>query len=161
MRDLVFVAGIHGVGKSTYCKKLSNQIGYTYFSCSDLIRKFTDIEIGNKITSNINSNQSILKGAIDLYLDKDLSYILDGHFCLLNNNYDIERIGFDTFKEINMTRIIILDTEIDIIYKNLKSRDNIIYDKKLLLDFKNEELLYCKQISRKLNLPMEIINPYE
>ncbi len=38
-KDIVFVGGIHGVGKSTLCSKFNNLLGISHYSASDLIKK--------------------------------------------------------------------------------------------------------------------------
>lgn len=160
MREIIFVSGIHGSGKSTFCRKLSNNINFDIYSCSDLIRKYKTINSCNKLTDNISHNQTLLQKAVDEYLDENLSYILDGHFTLLDSNSNIIKIPKETFENLGITKVIFLNTPIYIVYNNLKNRDNICYSKKLLEEFHKAELSYCKQITSTLNLPLEILNPY-
>lgn len=160
MRKIIFVAGIHGSGKSTFCNKLSSSMGFSTFSCSDLIRKYKKIELSNKLTNNISTNQDLLKLAIESYLDPNKSYILDGHFSLLDSNYNITEIPIETFINLGITEVILLNTSVDIVYNNLKNRDGNIYSKELLTKFSNAELSYCKYVTTALNLPLKIINPY-
>lgn len=37
--NIIFIAGIHGVGKSTLCKKLSSRYNIEHYSASELIKK--------------------------------------------------------------------------------------------------------------------------
>lgn len=160
MKKIIFVAGIHGCGKSTFCSNLSKSMKIPTFSCSDLIRKSKKIEFSNKLTNDISQNQNLLKIAINNYLSHINSYILDGHFSLLDSNFNIVKIPFETFANLGITKVILLNTSIDIIYNNLKKRDNVIYSKELLTNFLHEELSYCKYVTQKLKIPLEIIDPY-
>lgn len=160
IKDIIFVGGIHGVGKSTFCANLSKTIGYKTFSCSDLIRKYKEIDSKNKFATDINTNQNLLEKAIQDYLTNDTSYILDGHFCLLDNLGNIVTIAMETFEDLKITKIILLNTPVEIVYNNLKNRDNITYSKELLDKLSKAELHHCKNISNTFNIPLEIINPY-
>lgn len=46
-RNIIFVGGIHGVGKSTVCKQVGEKLGIEYLSASDVL-KWRDIKADYK-----------------------------------------------------------------------------------------------------------------
>ncbi|PVE17631.1 AAA family ATPase [Clostridium perfringens] len=157
MREIIFVAGIHGVGKTTFCNQLSEITNKKHFSCSDLIRTYKTLPTTNKFISEINSNQKLLKKAIDTLLNDNDSYILDGHFCLLNTNHEIVKLPIETFEALNISKVILLSLDSNKILKNLESRDNALYSLDLITEFATQELNHCKFVCNNLNIPFKII----
>lgn len=159
-KKIIFVGGIHGVGKTTLCKQLASSLCIDHYSASQLIsmlKKHTS-ENDNKKVKNISGNQSLLISAINQYLDKDTATILDGHFCLLNTNSEISRIPKETFNDISPIAIITLHDEIANIEKKIKNRDGTDYDAKLLSSFQEEEIMYSTDIANILDIPHLIFN---
>ncbi len=146
--EVIFVAGIHGVGKTYYCNSLND--GIKNYSASDLIRNYKAIE--QKTVINVEENQNYLLNALLKLKDKKI--YLDGHFCLLGEKNIIQKVPLDVFKEINIIKIILLYSEPDKIYKRLKNRDNKEYSLKLLEKFQNKEIEYGEEIACKLNIPL-------
>lgn len=149
--EIIFIAGIHGVGKTYYCNSLNNRI--KNYSASNLIREYK--EINSKIVKNIGENQNYLLEAISR-LNEEKIY-LDGHFCLINSKNEIEKIPLNTFKSLNIKKIIILYSAPFLIAERLKKRDNKKYSIKMLDEFQNKELDYGKEIANMLDIPFEKI----
>lgn len=156
-KNITFVGGVHGVGKTYFCKKLSESTNLKHFSCSELISKFKDINIQNKLTKDIDENQNILKHAIDSYLLPTEKYILDGHFCLINSQGAISRIPESIFLNLNISKILVLENDFTAIINNLKKRDHKIYEEALIKKFQQEEIIYAKYIANLLDVNIEII----
>lgn len=156
-KQIIFVAGIHGVGKTTYCEDLSKKLNLPYYSCSQLISTFKKLDSSNKLTSKINENQNLLKLAIEKYIPYNSSYILDGHFCLINDKFEITKISQTTFKDLEISRIILLTNNPSTIVQNLKNRDGKDYPEKLIKNFQDDEISYSKLIAKELNIDIEII----
>ncbi|MFK8377112.1 ATP-binding protein [Capnocytophaga canimorsus] len=99
--NIIFVGGIHGVGKSTICHRICIEQNIEYLSASELI-KWRDFnkEVNNKKVDNLLFTQDRLIEGLKNRVQKDKTYILDGHYCLLNGNNEIEKIPFETFEQI-------------------------------------------------------------
>jgi len=88
-RKIIFIGGIHGVGKSTLRKKITNVMDIQSYSASSLIKSVSDLNFpSDKKIKGINKNQDLLIDAVDKYIDPNRYCLLDGHFCLLNQNGD-------------------------------------------------------------------------
>lgn len=149
--EIIFIAGIHGVGKTYYCNSLND--GIKSYSASDLIREYK--EINDKIVKNIGENQNYLLEAISC-LNEEKIY-LDGHFCLINSKKEIEEIPLDIFKALNIKKIILLYSNPVLIAQRLEKRDNKKYSIEMLEKFQEKELNYGEEIANILNVPFEKI----
>ncbi|MBD2096231.1 AAA family ATPase [Trichocoleus sp. FACHB-591] len=153
-RKVIFVGGVHGVGKTTFCKALKAQLDVQHFSASDLIaREKKEQYFQDKRVQNIDENQDVLVTALNKYLKDETWYLLDGHFCLLSKDGEITKIPDSTYEGINPCAIILLFDRPENIYDRLSERDNITYDLALLHSFQEQEIDYAKYISNKLGIP--------
>lgn len=154
-KNIIFIGGIHGVGKTTLCKKITEKSHIKHYSAGQLIKmlKNGDGDIRDKGVKNINSNQDLLVAAIDQYLDKSTFAILDGHFCLLNTKHEINRIPKEAFEAISPIAIITLHDAVTNIENKIMRRDGIKYNVNLLSSFQNEEIIYSADIADYLGIP--------
>lgn len=153
--SVFFVGGIHGVGKTTFCTNLSKDLGIPSYVASEVINKSTSnkqIKIDKMI-----DNQELLIAELSL-ITESTDIILDGHFVLLNHNYDSIRISINTFKGINPKLLFILIDTPEEIYNRLLKRDNTQYSIEILEKMQREEILNAKAISKILNIPLHIID---
>lgn len=155
--NVIFIGGIHGVGKSTICQHICRELNIEHLSSSDLL-KWKDIneDEKNKKVEDIPFTQNRLITGLKKTLQEDKNYLLDGHYCLLNKNNEVERISLDTFKQINPTTLVLILGDVKEIKKRLETRDNKPYEYGLLEHLQNSELAYAKKISEVLNVPLHI-----
>lgn len=155
--NINFIGGIHGVGKTTFCKLLTERMGYLHYSASSLIKEYKNLEKDKKV-DKVNENQDILITAIKKTFNIQKNYILDGHFCLLDTENQIIEVPFSTFKTLNLKKIIVLKDRSCNIHEKLLKRDGINYDIDLIEDFQNRELSYSKKIANLLNIPYKVFD---
>ena len=80
-RRIVFIGGVHGVGKTTLCNELAARFNIEHFSASNLIAREKEEEhLRNKQVENIAGNQDHLVVAINKYFNSTSWYLLDGHW---------------------------------------------------------------------------------
>ncbi|MCL6750760.1 AAA family ATPase [Nostoc sp. CCCryo 231-06] len=158
-RKIIFVGGVHGVGKTNLCKNIELRFNIEHFSASNLItREKAEEHLRNKQVENIAGNQDILVKSINKYLKNDNTYLIDGHFCLLNKDNEITKIPYSTFEGISPSAIIVLFEEPENISTRLSSRDSIKHDLPLLRSFQEQEIYYAEYIRDKLNIPYLMCN---
>ena len=157
MRNIIFIAGIHGVGKSSLCKKLSDKFSMEYYSVSDLIRKTTHKAADkNKRVSNIEDNQKVFLKALDSVLLKNKTLLLDGHFCLISNDDSIQSIELQVFKMINPSAIIVLEDTPKKIMQRLISRDSLSFDEAFIKNLQQKEIATASKVANELKVPFKI-----
>jgi len=157
LNNIAFIGGIHGVGKSTICRQICDEIKFEYLSASELI-KWKDIneDVQNKKVKNISGTQDRLIIGLNNKIKKDKSYLLDGHFCLLNKENEIVNIPLYTFKLINPFSLNIIWGDIIEIKERLEKRDNRPYDQELLNRMQESELNHARYLSKKLGVTLNI-----
>lgn len=160
-RRILFVGGVHGVGKSTLCNSICAQINAEHHSASELISKFGQVNHSiNKRVVDIDKNQDVLIAAVNEYLVGVRPYLLDGHCCLLNQNGDVIEIPFSTFQALSPVAMLVLVDDPTKIFARLKDRDKGRYDVGLLSSFQEKELNYSESVASKLGVPYLKANPF-
>jgi adenylate kinase len=154
-RNLIFVGGVHGVGKTWLCDALSDRLGFEHLSASALIRKAQHAPATtNKSVKNVDENQVALLNVLDDAIQSNKAYIMDGHFCLWGEDGQIVDIPDAIYAAISPKAIITVYDEPDAVILRLKNRDNKGYSLKLLTDFQIRELARAKEIADSLGIPM-------
>jgi adenylate kinase len=156
LRKLIFIGGVHGVGKTFFCDQIAKEINLITCSASKIIADKRKQEFSNnKRISHIKENQDILLEAIeDLSLEENV-LLLDGHFCLVNKENKIEPIPQDTFSKLSPRGIIVLTDAPINIYSRLSMRNKgVVFDSEFIEKLQNEEVSYSKKISKSLEVPL-------
>ena len=126
MINVIFISGVHGVGKSYFCNQIKSEIGIETYTASELISaEKSEIFSENKLSKDIEDNQHYLLNAIQRLNSAVNKYLLDGHFCLLNSKGEITRINLNTFIKLNPKAIILLTEKPEVIVERRKIRDGI------------------------------------
>lgn len=154
---VIFVSGIHGVGKTYFCNMMKKRLNVESYSASQLIaarrnERFSE----NKLVSDIDDNQDLLVAAIDELRKAGKEFILDGHFCLLNEEGVITRIPMETYTLLKPDTMILLLESPKIIAERRFQRDGIRQDECTINDFQCAEKAYAIEIAGQLNIPLEV-----
>ena len=149
---MIFISGVHGVGKSYFCDMVKKSTGIESYSASTLItnKKHTGFA-KDKLIPDIDDNQQYLLQAIDELRSSGHNFILDGHFCLLNASGEITRIPIDTFKSLNPDAIILLTEAPSVIAARRKERDGVNTSIQNIEEFQQEEYVYAKEVTAEIN----------
>src|SRR5690606_12889108 len=107
--NIIFIGGIHGVGKSSICSEICNKFNIQHLSASELI-KWDELneDPKNKKVANIPNTQTRLIIGLQQTIKDNQHYLLDGHYCLLNAKSEIVRVPLETFKQINPKLLILI-----------------------------------------------------
>ncbi|PSL01228.1 ATP-binding protein [Cecembia rubra] len=153
MKNIIFIGGIHGVGKGTLCRKVCNDLNLRHLSASEVLKWEEISEKENKLVKDFTLTQNRLITNLQQIVTENERYVLDGHYCLLNKDNVPEKIDFDTFRALNPFAFIIVVDDVQEIKKRLENRDNREYDFDLLLKFQELELEYSIELAEQLNKP--------
>ena len=152
---MIFVSGIHGVGKTFFANQVKEQLGIATYSASQLITEKRNKGFAvNKIVEDIDENQSFLLAAIDELREKGDEFILDGHFCLLNQDGFISRIPMNTFTSLKPDKIVLLTEQPAVIATRRLTRDGIVVEESDIDAFQNEEMSYAEEVARELGVEL-------
>lgn len=106
---ILFVTGIHAVGKSTLCQTLSEYFSAPYYSASDIIKtERKSIETPRRYNSEIDKNASLFKVGIENLLPKHKNLIVDGHTVLLNEKQKPHLVEMSIFENLSIECVLLL-----------------------------------------------------
>lgn len=153
----IFIAGVYGTGKSTMCSTLSKRLLISAFSAGDLISAINGEQYGaNKTVSDKNNNQILLAKRVRQLTLENPKIILAGHFCIFNADNDVEVLPESVYPALNISRIILLEADIQTIISNLHRRDGKNYPVKSVSVLIEKEREQSKRIAEQLNCPLNI-----
>lgn len=154
MDHIIFVGGIHGVGKTELCRIISQHLHMDHVSASDLIRNAGRMVNNNqKRVDKIAENQDFLLSGLNAYKSCSSALLLDGHFCLIDKQGNIQPIPQTTFDNIAPKAVLVLIDEAETIRERLKIRDGISYSLDLIANFQEYEINHASQVCKNLNIP--------
>jgi adenylate kinase len=160
-RNLIFITGVHGVGKTTLSKKIATKFNLLYLNAGEIIRDGKKVKAQNKskVVSNIKDNQILLLEGLKKYTGHQW-LLLDGHLTLINKMYEVEKIDAGFIHKIDPKGIILLTNKPAQILKNLKKRDSKDYDIKLIANQQDLEIGYAQQLAGQLKIGLLTVNGY-
>jgi len=165
-RNIIFIGGIHGVGKGSISKKICDRLKIEHFSASEVL-KWDEINStrSNKSVDDLNFTQDrLIKGLPHFIKDKNQIYLLDGHYCLMDSSNQISTIPLETFEKINPLALVVITDEVTAICQRLEARDKKIYDCSFLQEMQLHEIEHATFIAKKMNLKILVCgldNPSE
>jgi adenylate kinase len=132
-QPIVFVGGIHGVGKTTVSRALAALLPALHVTAGTLIRESAcaaervTVGIGNKTVPNVAANQALLLHGLALYRSRVAAHpvpvLLDGHFALLDEAGDVVSIPQQVFVEIAPIAVLLVEATARIVRDRLLQRD--------------------------------------
>ena len=155
---MIFVGGIHGVGKTTYCKALELRESKVRYSASELIARGYPQHYEEKKVLDIDINQKVLLNEIKKLEINSQDLIIDGHLCLRNKQGEVERIPRSLFERLGIETLIVLVDAPICIQKKLQSRDKIDWSLDFINHFQMEEIKYAKQLSNEFDFDLRIVS---
>ncbi len=154
---ILFIAGVYGVGKSTLCNKLSNELKIPLFSASKLISEKNGETYGShKAVRNKEYNQQLLIDALNEKTNNLETIILDGHFCIFNKNNQVEYLPTFVYHKLPITKIILLEANVNFIIENLQRRDNKKYAINNICELIQAEKQQAEKVAMELNVPLYV-----
>jgi adenylate kinase len=156
----VFVAGVHGVGKTYMCERAVESHGFTHASASKLIREQRALPEWNvdKLVADIDGNQRALIAAIERYARANTPILLDGHFLLKDGAGVLSEIGTGVFAALNLSGVILLEKDPEAIRRQIEDRDKrdqaVEQIQQAMAGEKARAFVVCKE----LGLPLEILS---
>ncbi|RED01301.1 ATP-binding protein [Ectopseudomonas oleovorans] len=121
----IFVAGIHGVGKTYLCEAFSGRTAIPHRSASALIKSQRErVDWGkDKLVSGIDENQQALATAVGRCLLENADLLLDGHFVLKDVNGSFVRLAPKVFTSLTITAVVLIENTPSVIASRLSERD--------------------------------------
>jgi adenylate kinase len=158
---VIFISGVHGVGKGYLCSRINEVHRLPVFSASALIKdeKKSEIDVDKRVI-DAGNNQDYLISALNNLNPPSKSIILDGHFCLYGEAGIVD-IGIKTFESMRLKSIITLYDVPEKIYKRMHERDGKSLDIDVIHSLQERELELAQLTADQLNVRLHIISADE
>jgi predicted transcriptional regulator/adenylate kinase len=155
--SIIFVGGVHGVGKTSMCKSVFGPAGYQCLTASALIASQGKDTGKNKNVDHIEDNQNVLLQQLASAKVKYSRLLLDGHFTLINNQGNIEPIPAAVFDAIKPNKLFLIKGCPNEIASRIKKRDGEIWSEEFLSKFQAQEEKHAHYVSKRIGVPLRII----
>jgi adenylate kinase len=158
--SVIFLAGVHGVGKGFLGAPVARSMGLAHLTASQLIRE----EKGqatwglDKKTSDLDDNQLALIRAVAQRRWTHPNILLDGHFVLRNAQGVLTPLATSVFKELHLTGVILLTEAESVIASRLALRDKGTPDIQAISELAAAELAHAHGVCKELALPLALIH---
>jgi len=133
---LIFVGGIHGVGKTTLSRRVAAILGAEHVTAGDLIRAAATAPnaaptgISGKSVADVDANQErLLRGLQSYRAERQQSdtqsygLLLDGHFCLLDSTEQVAEIPIGVFDALQPAAVLLVEAVPEVVARRLLDRD--------------------------------------
>jgi adenylate kinase len=155
MFQLYFIGGVFGAGKSTLCQTLSILLPGTHLKASELIGYSPDHgDPTGKSVPEVLRNQERLVAALADRRANLTSVLLDGHFCLINDSYAIERVPVTFFQRIQPSALVLVEASANKVFYRIKRRDGRRLELPLITELLQAERDHSVCVSQALGVPI-------
>jgi adenylate kinase len=159
--DLIFVGGIYGSGKSTFCSQICEKLGAQHLKASELaqhqVKGVADL---GKAVDDVDANQrALLANLAHKRHEADVT-VLDGHYCIYNKSLLIEEIALSVFASMHPRLLILIDIAPEAAIRRLAQRDRASFDLRRLTELRTRENAHAQRISKSLGVLLATV-PYD
>ena len=163
MNELVFVGGIHGVGKTSIARRLAEMLPAVHVTAGTLIRETASaghvvtVGVGKKAVPDVDGNQDVLLRGLASFrgrIGAKQRLLLDGHFCLLDASGNITEISLDVFAAMRPAAVLLVTAEPETVHARLMQRDAESPPLDVVAQLSNREEARAVEVSTALSIPM-------
>lgn len=153
---VIFLAGVHGVGKGYLGSPVARKLGIHHLTASQLIRD----ERGHATWSNdkrvgeVDVNQRALIAAVGRFRINGEPLLLDGHFVLRDLDGALNKLPIEVFEQLQLAGVILLSDDAELIAKRLLSRDQHQGKSDAVAGLAVEESCHARAVCSALALPL-------
>lgn len=155
----IFVAGVHGVGKTYLASRLPADSGFFHTSASKLIKEelaLPDWSADKRVT-DVDRNQVALARAVARHNAAGTALLLDGHFVLLGASGEFLPLGAEVFRALNLSAVLLIEAKPEVVETRVRDRDNLRRDSEWLALFMHKERAQAEAVCRELGVPLRIL----
>jgi adenylate kinase len=154
--SLIFVGGIHGVGKGNFCRALAPLIGAVTVSAGRILTT-AGLQSVEKPVSSVEANQAFLVKEVRARLRDHSVLLLDGHFALFRPDGEVSAIPVEVFEQLAPAYVVVLTAAPDLVRVRLLQRDGVAYSTDQLAALQAMELAQSSYVAGRLSVPLSVV----
>jgi len=162
MNPIIFIAGVHGAGKTTVARLLAELLSASHVTAGGLIRETANpgdtvtVGTGNKAVPDVDGNQLLLLRGLDLHRARigSTTILLDGHFALLDPSGAVIEVPFAIFEAIRPIAVVLVEVGDDVVHKRLVTRDGAAPSATTISLLAESERSAAVAVSARLGIPI-------
>lgn len=156
----VFVAGVHGAGKSFATKPACQKLGFVHATASQLIKEERGQSTWDaaKVVSDVDQNQVALITAARRIRESGATLVLDGHFVLRRAPGNHEALPIDVFRALHCSSILLIRSPVPVLLERLQARQDMSWSEAELTEFSKAEDAHGAEVAKQLCIPLKILN---
>jgi len=158
---VVFVGGVHGVGKSTCCAQVAQLARCLHVTASEIIRRERSQAIASagKLVADVDGNQRLLiRGFHALRVQAGtMPILLDGHFAMRDALGEIKSVSVDVFRSLGVDRVVCLVDELSAIASRIEQRDGTALADREIAELQDAELRHARLVAIALAVPFTLL----
>jgi adenylate kinase len=156
----IFIAGVHGVGKTYLAKQATFRLGLKYATASQLIREERGHTSWNssKRVDEVAANQAALVAAVARIKADKQALVLDGHFVLRKEVGQHQRLPDSVFRDLGCTSIILLACPTPVVLERLVARGDSSWDEAEMASFARAEAEHAASVASSLRIRLIELN---
>ncbi len=152
----LFVGGVHGVGKTFVLKPVCEKLGVRHATASQLIREqrgLANWTISRQV-EEVDENQLALVAAVRRIEQGGKAVVLDGHFVLRRGVNVHQRVNVETFAQLRVQGVILLEAPSITIFDRLQQRRDSTWKMDEIQEFAQRELEHAESVCQQLGVPL-------
>jgi adenylate kinase len=156
----IFVAGVHGAGKTFATKSSCLKLGLIHATASQLIKE----ECGHatwgdtKVVSDVDRNQAALITAVRRIRESGATLVIDGHFVLRRAPGNHELLPIDVFRALRCSSILVIRSPVPVLLERLQARGDMSWGEAELTVFSKAEDAHSEGVANALGIPLKILD---
>lgn len=157
---IVFIGGIHGVGKTYLGVPAAKKLGLRHATASQLIREERGLQSwgADKRVEGIDENQAALISATRRLRSKGEKLLLDGHFVLRGTNGEINEIESTVFQDLQIGAVLLLHAGVDVVFERLQARGDASWTESELRLLAEREETHARRVASELGITFEYLS---
>jgi adenylate kinase len=156
----IFVAGVHGVGKTYLASRLPPQFDVMSTSASKLIKE--ELATANwdsgKRVADVDGNQVALARSVKRHNSEGRRLLIDGHFVLLNSRGEWVRLEASVFRALDLSGVVLIEADPMVIAARIGERDGREMDIEQVRQFVVAERTQGQLVCQELGLPLIVMS---
>lgn len=156
----IFVAGVHGAGKTFATKPACQKLGLLHATASQLIREERGRSTwdNGKVVSDVDLNQAALISATRRIRESGTMLVIDGHFVLRRAPGVHERLPLEVFRELECSSVLLIRSPVPVLLERLRARQDTSWTASELAEFDKAEKAHSAEVAGALGIPFKSLD---